>query len=59
MLSKGIYVGNFLKKSQSSLIYVFKVGIRGFNEISIKLLNRFVGLSGPPDIGLPFRSSGH
>ena len=58
MLSKCIFVGNFLKKSQSSLIYVFKVGTRGFNKISIKLLNRCVGLSGTPDIGVPFRSSG-
>ena len=58
MLSKGIFVGNFLKKSQSSFIYVFKVGTRGFNKISIKLLNRYDGFSGPPDIGLPFKSSG-
>ena len=57
MLAKGFVVGNFLKKSQSSFIYVFKVGSRGFNKISIKLLNHCVGLSGPPDIGLPFKSS--
>ena len=57
MLSKCIFVGNFLKKSQLSLIYVFKVGTRGFNKISIKLLNRCAGLSGTPDIGVPFRAS--
>ena len=57
MLSKGIFVGNFLKKSQSSFIYVFKEGTRGFNKISIKLLNRCVKLSGPPDIVLLFKSS--
>ena len=58
MLSKGIFVGNFLKKSQSSFIYVFKVGTRGFNKISVKLLHHCVGLSRLPDIGLPFKSSG-
>ena len=58
MLSKDIFVGNFLKKSQSSFIYVFKVGTRNFNKIPIKLLNRCVGLFGPPDIDLPFKSSG-
>ena len=56
--SKGIFAGNFLKKSQPSFIYVSKVGARDFNKVSIKLLNRCVGLYGPPDIGLPFKSSG-
>ena len=32
------------------------MGTRGFNKISIKLLNSCVGLSGPSDIGLPFKS---
>ena len=58
VLSKGIFVGKFLKKSQSSFLYVFKVGTRGFNKISIKLLNRCVGISKPPGISLPFKSSG-
>ena len=58
ILRKGIFVGNFLKKSQSSFIYVFKVGPRNFTKISIKLLNRCVGLCGPPDIDLPFKSLG-
>ena len=58
VLSKSIFVGNFHKKPQSSFVYVAKVGTRDFNKISIKLLNRCVGLSGPPDIGLAFKSSG-
>ena len=36
---------------------MFKVGTKGFNKISIKLLNRCAGLSGTPDIGVPFRAS--
>ena len=58
VLSKGIFVGNFLKKFQSSFIYVFKLGTRSSNKISIKLLNLCAGLFGPADIGLPFKSSG-
>ena len=34
------------------------MGTRDFNKISIKLHNRCVGLSGPQDIGLAFKSSG-
>ena len=58
MLLKGIFVGNFLKKSQSYFVYVIKVGTRSFDKISIKLFNRCVGLSRPPDIGLFFKSLG-
>ena len=43
VLSKGIFVGT--KKSQSSIIYVSKVGTIDFDKISAKLLNRCVGLS--------------
>ena len=38
VLSKGIFVGNFLEKSQSSFIDVLKMWTRGFSKISIKLL---------------------
>ena len=58
MISKGIFVDNILKKSQSSFIYVFKMGTKDFNKILVKLLNRCVGLSGPSDIGLPLESLG-
>ena len=58
VLSKGIFAGNFLKNSQSSFIHIFKVGTRGFNKISIKLLSCCGGLSGPSDISLPFKLSG-
>ena len=56
MLSEEIFVGYFLEKSQSSFIYSFKKGTRGFNNISIKLLYCCAGFSGGPDIGLPFKS---
>ena len=57
MLSKGIFVSNFLK-NPNNLLYVFQLGTRGFNKISIKLLNCCVGLSGPSDVGLLLKSSG-
>ena len=56
MLSKGIFVVNNLMKSKLFFIHVFKMGTRCFNKNSVKLLNRCVGLSGPPDFGLPFKS---
>ena len=54
------YINWEYQKSQSSFIYLFEVGTRtrGFNKISIKLRNRCVGLSGPPDTGLPLKSWG-
>ena len=57
-LSKVVFLGNFLKKFQSPFIYVFKVGARCFNKISVKLLNHFVGPSGVPGFGLSFKSLG-
>ena len=43
-------------KNPNNLLYVFQLGIRGFNKI--KLLNCCVGLSGPSNIGLLLKSSG-
>ena len=59
VLSKGFFVCKFYKKFGSSFMHVFKAGTRGFNKISVKLLNHCVRRSGPPDIGVPFQLSGH
>ena len=58
VLSKGFFVGKFLKKSQLFFIHIFKVGNKDFNKVSIKLFNRCVGLSGAADIGPLFKPSG-
>ena len=50
VLSKVVFLGNFLKKFKSLFIYVCKVDTRCFNKISI---NQPPGL---PDFGLSFKS---